>query len=90
METYIQIAQNWLSNSWRVMVGVKFPGLDLSVAGMVIAVFLAIFSLKVFAFVMGFSFSCNAGSHIYPSGPYLDIKSPARISDGREHSLVRK
>ena len=89
MDTYLLIARNFLTNSWHVMCSVKYPGLNVSVAGMVIAFFLACLGLKIFFYVLGFQLGTFAPTkHIYrPKGP-VGGGVPGRITDGSEHSLT--
>lgn len=52
---FLEIAECLMSNVWRMVTTVEYPGLGISIAAILIAVFLVGLGIRVFAYVFGFS-----------------------------------
>lgn len=91
METYLNIASCFLSNSWRVLTTVKMPGLDVSIAHLCIALFLIGLGLRIFSYALGLSLPIVNPSGKVPNNPskhYGPPSTPNRIGSGR--SLMKR
>lgn len=54
MEEFMMIAETFLTGGWKMMYETKIPGLDISVAGLSLALLLIGFSIRIIGFLTGF------------------------------------
>ena len=57
-----EVSENFFGNIWELFLAVKVPGLDISFAAFLIALFLIRFSIRLFGFVSGFT-GMNGGDY---------------------------
>ena len=75
-----EVSENIFGNIWELFLSVKVPGLDISFAALLIALFLIRFSIRLFGFVSGFTGMSGADY-----GKAADLSDKARISYEMKH-----
>ena len=56
---FVQVVESVLTNSWRMLTEVSWPGTGLSVAAIVIGAFLAACAIRFLSFILGFGLGAS-------------------------------
>lgn len=68
-----QVVQCLFSNVWNLLVSVDFPGTGVSIAAILVGVFLIGLSIRIVVYIFGFSInatgSVSSGKHIWDPTP---------------------
>lgn len=54
MSAVAEVSKSFFGNVWEMLLSVDVPGLDISFAAFLIAMFLIHFSIRLFSFISGF------------------------------------